>query len=85
MDDATLESHLRACGKGWFVEYYLQLSDWSIPHQNLAEKVLREKGYAKSSGSSRVSTGRAIIKLIAGSNASDTATIRARQLLGSVA
>ena len=69
MDDAALESRLRDCGKGWFVEYYRELSDPSIMHKNLAEKVFREKGYSKFSCRSRVSKGRAIIKAGRGKDA----------------
>ena len=69
MDDATLESHLRDCGKGWFVEYYRELSDTSILHKNLTEKVFREKGYSKDSCSFRVSTRRAIINAGRGKDA----------------
>jgi len=94
MKNDRLIRYLNSVGKECFVNYFELFSDINIPNYEIAETILKDKGYTQKACNSRTAHARMIIReggarealqIIAESKRLDIAVIRqAEMLLGSV-
>ena len=62
MDDQQLNSTLNSIGKKCFVTYFCKFDDTSLSIEDVAEILVRNKGYKEKASPTRVSNARRIIK-----------------------